>query len=323
MLTPDGDFDRGHRRLYDAYAYRNATLVYGAHMARQFDISSRGLGFVLSMQDESSGGFANDRDPDGSLGDVMDLPYTCGCGLACIALGRLDAARQRLPVPGAGLESEQSRRIRTPVLLLLAAAAEPSSPITTSKTSSGTSSSHRNQAAHSAGPWAGSRPRFSAGCSWSIPIPTTSRWRATFSSSLSKARRNQFEFPQVCKSGWGASLLFQVTGEAAIRRLGRQAGPLVRRHPDPRRLLGLRPRPHGGTHTGTDGRVRGARRHHHRLPRKPPLMRTTSAVLVAPESIELHEVSRSHDRRRRRPATDGAGRDLRKRRLALGSATPP
>ena len=94
MVTSDGDFDRGHRKLYDAYAYRNATLVYGAHMARQFDLSSRGLNFILAMQDPSSGGFANDRDPDGTLGDVMDLPYTCGCGLACIALGRLDAARQ-------------------------------------------------------------------------------------------------------------------------------------------------------------------------------------------------------------------------------------
>ena len=94
MLTPEGDFDRGHRRLYDAYAYRNATLVYGAHMARQFDLSSRGLAFILAMQDEPSGGFPNDRAPDGTLGDVMDLPYTCGCGLACLALGRLDEARR-------------------------------------------------------------------------------------------------------------------------------------------------------------------------------------------------------------------------------------
>ena len=30
MFTPEGDFDRGRRVLTDAYAYRNATLVYGA-----------------------------------------------------------------------------------------------------------------------------------------------------------------------------------------------------------------------------------------------------------------------------------------------------
>ena len=93
MFTPEGDFDRGRRVLTDAYAYRNATLVYGAHMARQFDLSSRGLEFVLTMQDPQSGGFTNDLEADGTPGDVMDIPYACGCGLACIALGRLDAAR--------------------------------------------------------------------------------------------------------------------------------------------------------------------------------------------------------------------------------------
>ena len=93
MFTPEGDFDRGRRVLTDAYAYRNATLVYGAHMARQFDLSSRGLEFVLTMQDPQSGGFTNDVEADGTPGDVMDIPYACGCGLACIALGRLDAAR--------------------------------------------------------------------------------------------------------------------------------------------------------------------------------------------------------------------------------------
>ncbi|MCY4110975.1 MAG: hypothetical protein OXF96_03415, partial [Chloroflexi bacterium] len=60
MFTPQGDFDGGRRVLTDAYAYRNATLVYGAHMARQFDLSSRGLDFMLTMQDPQSGGFTND-----------------------------------------------------------------------------------------------------------------------------------------------------------------------------------------------------------------------------------------------------------------------
>ena len=36
MLTAEGDFDNGLRVLRDAYAYRNATLIYGAHMARQY-----------------------------------------------------------------------------------------------------------------------------------------------------------------------------------------------------------------------------------------------------------------------------------------------
>ena len=39
MLTEDGDFDRGLRKMTDAYAYRNGTFIYGAHMARQYDLS--------------------------------------------------------------------------------------------------------------------------------------------------------------------------------------------------------------------------------------------------------------------------------------------
>ena len=210
MLTPDGDFDRGHRKLYDAYAYRNATLVYGAHMARQFDLSSRGLNFILTMQDWRSGGFANDRDPNGTPGDVMDLPYTCGCGLACITLGRLNEARQVY----AFLERVWNEQSELPDCLYY-------------------SYSRRDQAvitSYDAG------NRF-----WHVvesQEPRPQRWTvgglsAAFLCRLYMVDRNpdylslardfqqfsiqstprQFEFPQVCKSGWGASLLFQVTGD--------------------------------------------------------------------------------------------------------------
>ena len=92
MLTEDGDFDRGLRKLTDAYAYRNGTFIYGAHMARQYDLSVGCMGFLLTLRDPASGGFAKDMTPDGPS-DEMDVPYTVGSGLACIATGRMDAAR--------------------------------------------------------------------------------------------------------------------------------------------------------------------------------------------------------------------------------------
>ncbi|MCY3959829.1 MAG: hypothetical protein OXG65_16275 [Chloroflexi bacterium] len=210
MLTPDGDFDRGHRRLYDAYAYRNATLVYGAHMARQFDISSRGLGFVLSMQDESSGGFANDRDPDGTLGDVMDLPYTCGCGLACIALGRLDTARQvyRFLVRVWNEQADVSERLyysysrrRQAVITdydeqdVFWHVVESQEPRAQRWTVGGLSAA------------------FLCRLYLVDPNPDYLALARDFQQFSIQSTPQQFEFPQVCKSGWGASLLFQVTGE--------------------------------------------------------------------------------------------------------------
>ena len=99
----------------------------------------------------------------------------------------------------------------------------------------------------------------------------------------------QFEFPQVCKSGWGAALLYQVTGE---EQYAAWAVKLAHWFADTQADDGswvFDRRPHGGPHVGTDGRVRGARRHDHRLPGKPSVKTTTSAVLVDVERFELRE----------------------------------
>ncbi|MDE2766942.1 MAG: hypothetical protein OXP73_13770 [Chloroflexota bacterium] len=210
MLTPDGDFDRGHRRLYDAYAYRNATLVYGAHMARQFDLSSRGLEFILTMQDRASGGFANDRDPDGTLGDVMDLPYTCGCGLACIALGRLDKARQVYRF----LERVWNAQSELPDRLYYSYSRRDQAVIT--------SYDARNRFWHVVESQEPRPQRWTVGglsaaflCRLYMvdPKPDYLSLARDFQQFSIQSTPRQFEFPQVCKSGWGAALLYQVTSE--------------------------------------------------------------------------------------------------------------
>ena len=93
MMTPDGDFDNGFRKVQDAYAYRNATLIYGAHMLRRYEISHAGMPFLLSLQDPISGGFANNMNQN-IPSDDMDIPYSVGCGLACIATGFLNEAKK-------------------------------------------------------------------------------------------------------------------------------------------------------------------------------------------------------------------------------------
>ena len=210
MLTPEGDFDRGHRRLYDAYAYRNATLVYGAHMARQFDLSSRGLAFILEMQDQASGGFANDRAPDGTLSDVMDLPYTCGCGLACLALGRLDAARKVYRF----LERVWNAQADLPERLYYSFSRSRQTVITEYDPRDAfwhivESQQPRPQR------WTvgGLAAAFLCRLYMVDPNPAYVSLARDFQQFSIQSTPRQFEFPQVCKSGWGAGLLFQVTGE--------------------------------------------------------------------------------------------------------------
>ncbi len=210
MLTADGDFDRGHRRLYDAYAYRNATLVYGAHMARQFDLSTRGLDFILTMQDRRSGGFSNDRDPDGTLGDVMDLPYTCGCGLACIALGRLDAAREVYRF----LNRVWNAQTEVPERLYYSFSRQRQAVITEYDEQDAfwhivESQEPRPQR------WTvgGLSAAFLCRLYMVDPNPEYVALARDFQQFSIQSTPRQFEFPQVCKSGWGAALLYQVTGE--------------------------------------------------------------------------------------------------------------
>jgi len=210
MLTPNGDFDRGHRKLYDAYAYRNATLVYGAHMARQFDLSSRGLGFILTMQDPSSGGFANDRNPNGTLGDVMDLPYTCGCGLACIALGRLSEARRVYRF----LERVWSAQSDLPERLYYSFSRRQQAVITEYDEQDNFWHVVESQEPR-AQRWTvgGLSAAFLCRLYMVDPNPAYLSLARNFQQFSIQCTPRQFEFPQVCKSGWGASLLFQVTGE--------------------------------------------------------------------------------------------------------------
>ena len=213
MLTEAGDFDRGLRKLTDAYAYRNATFIYGAHMARQYDLSFGCMPFLLSLQDPSSGGFANDVTSDG-LSDTMDVPYTVGSGLACIATGNVVAARKVYDY----LEGLWEQQDELPDRLYY-------------------NMSRRTQKVV--------REFDQADRFWNVVVaqePTLQRWTvggiaSAFLSRLYMADPNpayislarqymrfsldstegQFDFAPACKSGWGSSLLYQVTGDPEYR----------------------------------------------------------------------------------------------------------
>ena len=93
VFTPDGDFGTSAaRRQESSYAYQNSWLIEGAHRLGQFDLSQRGMDFITPFQDPETGGFYSSYDDRGE--DVeMEIYVTSGCGRAAVYTNRLDVAR--------------------------------------------------------------------------------------------------------------------------------------------------------------------------------------------------------------------------------------
>lgn len=95
MFNAEGDFAGRYSREECAgyYTYPNANLIYGAHMLRQFDLSCRGMRFLLGFQDRDSGGFFNRKEEMGPGGEE-DIWCSSQAGLTCLLTGHLEQARK-------------------------------------------------------------------------------------------------------------------------------------------------------------------------------------------------------------------------------------
>ena len=92
-ITPDGDF--GPRPLEASgyyYAYYNSWVILGAHRLGQYDLSQRGMDFLMRFHDPVTGGFyssATERTPE----TLQDIWVVSGCGQAALMTGRIEPAR--------------------------------------------------------------------------------------------------------------------------------------------------------------------------------------------------------------------------------------
>src|SRR5439155_17839539 len=94
LVTPDGRID-GPYRVFDEWStYRDATLIVGAQLALQHDLSFGLWPGLLRLRDPKSGLFANDRLPGGRWSPSLDVTSGGpGTGFAALAIGDLDTAR--------------------------------------------------------------------------------------------------------------------------------------------------------------------------------------------------------------------------------------
>lgn len=90
-FTSEGDIGPSQRSDL-AYAYPISWIVEGAHRLGQFDLSQRGMDFIMRSWDSESGGFYSNfsqRSEDGK----QDLWITSACGRAALYTGRIEVAR--------------------------------------------------------------------------------------------------------------------------------------------------------------------------------------------------------------------------------------
>jgi hypothetical protein len=91
VLTEEGDFAGDMRgKFFDrSYAYPNAWMIIGAHKLGRYDISRRGMEFLMLLHHET-GGFRIERDNEDAVQDILN---TCQAGNACLTTGHLADAK--------------------------------------------------------------------------------------------------------------------------------------------------------------------------------------------------------------------------------------
>jgi hypothetical protein len=213
-LLRDGRLDGEARILRDGWAYRDSVLMVGAQMLQQYDLSLGILRGFRGWQDPTSGGFANDLAEDGSMSDEMDIPYAAGPGFALLATGRIDEARRVARFLSSIYEAQKhlpdrfycfwSRRHQSII--------EEEDPGFQERMVV-ESGADRMQRWTIGGIAAGFLGRLYLADPRAEYLDLARRYQ-DFSMGSAEA---QFKYPSVCKSSWGAALLYQITGEPGYR----------------------------------------------------------------------------------------------------------
>jgi len=222
LLTAEGSLAGPARILDDGWAYRDATLIVGAQMLQQNDLSLALMPGLLRWQDPASGGFANDRMPDGSMSDDGDIPYACGPGFACLMTGRLDAARRVADF----LQTIYDAQAELPDRFFCFWSRSRQAPIRYGDADFKPRCVVENQQ-DVMQRWTigGIAAGFLGRLYLADPQPRYLELARKYQAFSMAATDHQFSYPSACKSSWGASLLYQITGEpqylAWLGRFGR------------------------------------------------------------------------------------------------------
>lgn len=202
------------RGLLTDWAYRDATHIVGAQMIEAYDLGVRLLPSVLADMDPVSGSVANDHLPDGSLSDAGDIPYACGVGFAALACGDLASARRIAGFLRRIYDAQTelpdsfycfwSRSRQRPILR-----DDPDFELRMVVDNAVDRSQRWTIGGISAG--------FLCRLYLADPDPAHLDLARRYQAFSMAATDAQFKYPAVCKSSWGSSLLWLVTGDEVYR----------------------------------------------------------------------------------------------------------
>ncbi len=198
------------RILSDGWGYRDSALIIGAQMLHQYDLGIGLLPALVADLDPVSGSVANDHLEDGSLSDDGDIPYTCGVGFAMLACGDIESARR---VAGF-LRRIYEAQTQLPDSFFCFWSRSRQAPIWRDDPDFQQrmvvdNAVDRSQRWTIGGISAGFLCRLYLADPNPAYLDLARRYMA-FSMAATDA---QFKYPAVCKSSWGSSLLYQITGE--------------------------------------------------------------------------------------------------------------
>ncbi len=218
VLTAEGDFAGPMRgTMHDNnYAYPNAWLLAGAQKLGRFDLTSRGMPFLLALQDEATGGFKMQPARDDSIQDVLNAAQS---GNACLLTGHIDAPQrvagflrmmwdaQPTPEseffivykPGAGLRTEYPENRQYLHSILVDKPRQPYFNL-------------------------GMAPAFLVRLAQADGDDAHIELGKRYIELAFHVLDEMYETAQVGKVGWGAALLYSATGEDRYRSLAERVG---------------------------------------------------------------------------------------------------
>jgi len=214
LLTADHRIDGPLRKLIDGWAYRDSALVVGAQMIHQYDLGIGILPSLLAAMDPISGSVANDHRADGSLSDDGDIPYACGVGFAALACGQIAPARK---IAGF-LRRIYDSQTDLPNSFFCFWSRSRQAPIWRDDPDFQLRMVVDNQVDRSQR-WTigGISAGFLCRLYLADPRPEYLELARRYQAFSMAATDAQFKYPAVCKSSWGSSLLYEVTGDAVYR----------------------------------------------------------------------------------------------------------
>ena len=202
------------RKKLTDWAYSDATHIVGAQMIEAYDLGIGLLPALLADMDPVSGSVANDHLADGSLSDAGDIPYTCGVGFAALACGDIATARR---VAGF-LRLIHDAQTELPDSFYCFWSRSRQRPILRSDPDFELRMVVDNQVDRSQR-WTigGISAGFLCRLYLADPDPSHLDLARRYQAFSMAATDAQFKYPAVCKSSWGSSLLWMITGDEQYR----------------------------------------------------------------------------------------------------------